>query len=248
MYKGKKIIIVFPAYNAESTLEKTINDIPREYVDEMILVDDCSTDNTYYLSKKLGLVTIKHKKNKGYGANQKTCYKEALKRGADVVIMIHPDYQYDPKILNNMFIPILEGKADAVFASRFLKKKDPLKGGMPYYKYLGNRFLTFFENLFLRTSLSEFHTGYRSYSRRLLTSLPLNENSNNFVFDTQIIIQTIIKKYKIKEVAVETRYFPEASSIKLKESIVYGLSIIKEIFKYLLTKYKIKKFQEYDLF
>jgi glycosyltransferase involved in cell wall biosynthesis len=227
MYDGKKIIIVFPAYNAESTLEKTIKNIPKEYVDEMILVDDNSTDNTYSLSKKLGLTTIKHKKNKGYGANQKTCYKEALKRGADVVIMIHPDYQYDPRILN---------------------KKDPIKGGMPYYKYLGNRVLTFFENIFLNTSLSEFHTGYRSYSRKLLTSIPLDKNSDNFVFDTQIIIQTVIKKYKIKEVPVETRYFPEASSIKLKASLVYGLSIIKEIFKYLLTKFRIKKFKEYDLF
>lgn len=248
MYDGKKITIVFPAYNAQSTLEKTIRDIPKEYVDEMILVDDFSTDNTYTLSKKLGLITIRHSKNKGYGANQKTCYKEALKRGADVVIMIHPDYQYDPKILNKMFIPIIQGKADAVFASRFLNKKDPLKGGMPYYKFLGNRFLTFFENLFLNTSLSEFHTGYRAYSKNLLTSLPLHYNSNNFVFDTQIIIQTVIKKYKIKEVAVETRYFPEASSIKIKASIIYGLSIIKEIFKYLLTKFKLKKFKEYDLF
>ncbi|NCP71933.1 glycosyltransferase family 2 protein [archaeon] len=248
MYDGKKIIIVFPAYNAESTLEKTIKDIPKEYVDEMILVDDNSTDNTYSLSKKLGIMTIKHKKNKGYGANQKTCYKEALKRGADVVIMIHPDYQYDPRILNKMFIPIVQGKADAVFASRFLNKKDPIKGGMPYYKYFGNRVLTFFENIFLNTSLSEFHTGYRSYSKKLLTSIPLDKNSDNFVFDTQIIIQTVIKKYKIKEVPVETRYFPEASSIKLKASLVYGLSIIKEISKYLLTKFRIKKFKEYDLF
>lgn len=248
MYKGKKIIVVFPAYNAETTLEKTIKDIPKGYVDEMILVDDCSTDNTYSISKKLGLTTIRHKKNKGYGANQKTCYKEALNRRADIIIMIHPDYQYDPKILPLMLKPLVENKADAVFASRFFKKKDPLKGGMPYYKYFGNRFLTLFENIFLKTSLSEFHTGYRAYSSKLLSSLPLEYNSDSFVFDTQIIIQLIIKKYKIKEVPVETRYFPEASSIKLKASLIYGISIFREFLKYFLTKFKIRKFKEYDLF
>ncbi len=246
MYNNKKVIIVFPAYNAQTTLEKTVKDIPKEYVDEMILVDDFSTDNTVSLSKQLGLTTIKHTKNKGYGANQKTCYKEALKRGADVIIMIHPDYQYDPRILNKMIIPIAEGKVDAVFASRFLNKKDPLKGGMPYYKYLGNRFLTFFENFILQTSLSEFHTGYRSFSKEVLKDLPLNKNSDNFVFDTQIIIQMVLRKYKIKEVAVETRYFPEASSINLKASIVYGLSILRELVKYLLTKWRIKRYSLYS--
>ncbi|MCK9292866.1 MAG: glycosyltransferase family 2 protein [archaeon] len=246
MYNNKKVIIVLPAYNAESTLEKTITSIPKEYVDEIILVDDFSTDNTVSLSKKLGLITIRHKKNKGYGANQKTCYKEALKRGADIVVMIHPDYQYDPKILNNMIIPIAKGKVDSVFASRFLNKKDPLKGGMPYYKYVGNRVLTFFENLILRTSLSEFHTGYRSFSRNVLENISIYKNSDNFVFDTQIIIQMIIKKYKIKEVAVETRYFKEASSIDLKASIVYGLSIFRELCKFLLTKWNIKKYSIYS--
>lgn len=247
MYKNKKIIVVFPAYNAEKTLEKTVKDIPKNIVDEMILVDDCSTDNTYQLSKKLGLFTIKHKKNKGYGANQKTCYKEALKRGADVVIMIHPDYQYDPKIIKSMISPIVDKKADAVFASRFLKKKSPLKGGMPYYKFLGNRVLTFIENLILNRNLSEYHTGYRAWSRNVLKTIPYQKNSDSFVFDTQIIIQFFIRKYIVKEVFVETRYFTEASSIKLKASIIYGLSIFRELLKYLLTRFRIKKYKLYTI-
>lgn len=245
MYKNKKIIVVFPAYNAAKTLEKTVKDIPKRYVDEMILVDDFSKDNTSLISQKLGLITIKHQKNKGYGGNQKTCYKEALKRGADIVIMIHPDYQYDPKIIEQMIIPIAEGKTDIIFASRFLYPKDPLKGGMPLYKYIGNRFLTTIENMVLHTSLSEFHTGYRAWSKEVLTSIPYTKNSNNFIFDTQIIIQTIIKKYKIKEIPVETRYFKEASSIKLKASTIYGLSILRELCKYLLTKWNLKKFEVY---
>jgi glycosyltransferase involved in cell wall biosynthesis len=247
MYKNKKIIIVFPAYNAEKTLEKTVKDIPKNIVDEMILVDDCSTDNTYSLAKKLGLFIIRHQKNKGYGANQKTCYKEALKRGADVVVMIHPDYQYDPKIIKEMIVPIVENKADAVFASRFVKKKSPLKGGMPYYKFIGNKILTFIENLILNKNLSEYHTGYRSWSRKVLKTIPYHKNSDSFVFDTQIIIQFFIKKYTLKEVFVQTRYFKEASSIKLKESIIYGLSIFRELAKYLLTKFKIKRYKQYSI-
>jgi glycosyltransferase involved in cell wall biosynthesis len=245
MYNGKKIIVVFPAYNAEKTLEKTVKEIPKRYIDEMILIDDCSKDNTSKISKKLGLITIKHEKNKGYGANQKTCYKEALKRGADVIVMIHPDYQYDPKIIEKIIIPIADDKTDIVFASRFLYPKNPLKGGMQLYKYLGNRFLTFLENLVLSTNLSEFHTGYRAWSRQVLTTIPYNLNSNYFIFDTQIIIQVIIKKFKILEVPVETRYFKEASSINLKAAIIYGASIFIELFKYILTKWNIKKFKIY---
>lgn len=245
MYKNKKIIVVFPAYNAEKTLEKTFKEIPKEIVDEVILVDDFSKDKTIEVSKKLKITTIAHDKNKGYGANQKTCYKAALKRGADIVIMVHPDYQYDPKIIPDMIKPIAEKKADVVLASRFLHHKSPLKCGMPFYKYLGNIFLTFVENLILRTNLSEFHTGYRAWSKEALKKIPFEKNSNNFVFDTQIIIQTVSKKLTIKEMGVETRYFKEASSINLKDSIVYGLSIFRELGKFILTKWKIKKYKIY---
>lgn len=245
MYKGKKITVVFPAYNAEKTLKKTVKDIPKEYVDNLILVDDFSKDNTVKISKELGLLTIKHNKNKGYGANQKTCYNYALKEKSDVIIMIHPDYQYDPKILNTIIKEIVDNKYDAVLASRFLHSKSPLKGGMPLYKFIGNKILTFVENIVLRTKISEFHTGYRAWSSKTLKSIPYNKNSNSFVFDTQIIIQVINKKLKIKEVPVETRYFKEASSINLKASFIYGFSIFIELFKYILTKWKIKKYSVY---
>ena len=245
MYKGKKVAVVFPAYNAEKTLEQTVKDIPKRYVDEMILVDDCSKDGTAKLARKLKLTTIVHKKNTGYGGKQKTCYKEALKVGADIVVMVHPDYQYDPRILEEMIFPIANGTASAVFASRFLYAKDPIKGGMPIYKYIGNRILTFIENLVLRSNLSEFHTGYRAWSKELLESIPYKQNSDNFVFDTQIIIQVISRRFRIREIPVETRYFEDASSIDLKSSFQYGFSIFGELIKYLLTKWGFKKYKIY---
>ncbi|MFH0906091.1 MAG: glycosyltransferase family 2 protein [archaeon] len=245
MYKGKKVIVVLPAYNAEKTLKKTYDDINKSLVDEIILVDDCSKDKTVELSRKLGITTIVHKKNLGYGGNQKTCYKTALEKRADIVVMIHPDYQYDPKILEEMIFPIASRRCHAVFASRFLYPSDTLSGGMPVYKYIGNRILTFIENLVLRVNLSEFHTGYRAWSKELLKDINFNANSNDFVFDTQMIIQVVNKKYRIREIPVETRYFGEASSISLKRSIIYGFSIFRELGKYLLTIWKIKKFKEY---
>jgi len=245
MYRAKKVIVVLPAYNAEKTLEQTYKDIPKKLVDEIILVDDCSTDNTVEIAKKLKIKTITHKKNKGYGGNQKTCYDAALKDGADIVVMIHPDYQYDPKILEDMIFPIATNRVKAVFASRFLYARDPLKGGMPLYKYISNRFLTFIENVILRTNLSEFHTGYRSYSKELLKSINYRQLSDNFVFDTQIIIKIILNKFRIREVPVETKYFKDASSIGFWPSVVYGLSILRELCKYILTKLKIYKFKIY---
>src|SRR3989344_5570518 len=195
--KKKKITIVMPAYNAYKTLEQTYKDIPKESYDEIILVDDCSKDKTVELAKKLNLIVIKHKNNLGYGGNQKTCYNTALKSGADVIVMLHPDYQYDPKIIPNITLPILQDQADVVFASRFLRDPllgGPIKGGMPFYKFIGNRFLTIFENLLLGTYFSEFHTGYRAYNKKALQSTHYNINSNGFLFDNEIILQLIDKK------------------------------------------------------
>ena len=211
----------------------------------MYLITFVLIDFTVEIAKKLKIKTITHKKNKGYGGNQKTCYDAALKDGADIVVMIHPDYQYDPKILEDMIFPIATNRVKAVFASRFLYAKDPLKGGMPLYKYISNRFLTFIENVILRTNLSEFHTGYRSYSKELLKSINYRQLSDNFVFDTQIIIKIVLNKFRIREVPVETKYFKDASSIGFWPSVVYGLSILRELCKYILTKLKIYKFKIY---
>jgi glycosyltransferase involved in cell wall biosynthesis len=231
-----KRIVVMPAYNAAQTLVWTYAAIPTDEIAEVILVDDGSADETADVARRLGLDVIVHPHNAGYGANQKTCYMEALRLGADVVVMLHPDGQYDPTVIPDMIAAIEEGRGDMVLASRFLDPNGPLKGGMPTYKYLANRFLTTFENLAMGTRLSECHTGYRAYSRRLLETVPFLRNSNDFVFDTQMIFQTIAFGFQIAEVPVSTRYFEGASSINLRRSIAYGLSTLGVALRYLLHR------------
>ncbi|MBU2219910.1 glycosyltransferase family 2 protein, partial [Patescibacteria group bacterium] len=217
--KGKKVIAVLPAYNAAKTLEKTINDIPRQWVDEIILVDDASQDNTMAIARSLGLKTFVHSKNRGYGGNQKTCYREALSAGADIVVMVHPDHQYDPRLVPELIKPLLAGETDAVFGSRMMISKNALAGGMPYWKFLANIFLTFIENMVLGLRLTEYHSGFRAYNRKVLETLALEENSDDFVFDTEIIAQMKVAGLKILETPIVTRYFPEASQIGFKRSI-----------------------------
>jgi len=246
MPNKKKVIAVLPAYNAEKTLKQTLDDIDRRWVDEVLLVDDASKDRTAEVSRSLGIPTFVHPKNRGYGGNQKTCYQEALKRGADVVVMVHPDHQYNPKLIPELLDPLLKGKADAVFGSRMAVKGGARKGGMPLWKYIANIGLTIFENIFLGLHLTEYHTGFRAYSKEVLRTLPLERLSDDFVFDTQIIIQMIVHSFdRIKEIPIETHYFKEASQIGLKRSIEYGMDIVLHIGKYALTKWHIKKFPEY---
>ncbi len=218
-----KTVVVLPAYNAAKTLEKTVQDIPKNLVQEIILVDDFSGDETLKVARKLGLTIVKHSKNRGYGANQKTCYKTALKRGADIIVMLHPDYQYDPKLIKHFVEFIQEGYFDVMLGSRVRSRKEALEGGMPKYKYYSNRFLTFIENLATGYNLSEWHTGMRAYSKETLLSLDFIHNSNDFVFDSQVLFQAIEKGYRIGEISVPVRYFPEASSINFTRSLNYGL-------------------------
>ena len=234
MKNNKKIIAVLPAYNAEKTLRMTLDDIPRTWVDDIILVDDASTDNTARLSRQLGIKTIVHPQNRGYGGNQKTCYAAALADGADIIIMIHPDHQYDPTLIPRLLEPIINGECDAAFGSRMLISGEALKGGMPYWKYLANKLLTIIENAILRLNLSEYHSGFRAYSADVFKNINYHENSNNFVFDTEIIVQIKIHNFSIKEVPIPTRYFKDASSVGIRQGIIYGLSIIVVMFQYLL--------------
>lgn len=236
MLNGKKIVVVMPAYNAEKTLEKTYNEIPRDIVDEVILVDDCSSDKTKEVSERLGLHYFRHDTNLGYGGNQKTCYREALKLGADIVVMLHPDYQYTPKLIHAMASLIANELYDVVLGSRILGV-GALKGGMPIYKYIANRFLTFFENVLVSYKLAEYHTGYRAFSRRLLEDLPLEKNSDDFIFDNQMLAQAIYWDYHIGEVTCPTKYFPEASSINFKRSSIYGLGVMKTAIQFRLAKW-----------
>jgi glycosyltransferase involved in cell wall biosynthesis len=222
----KKVIVVLPAYNAEKTLERTILDIPQGTADEIILVDDCSTDGTAALSRKLGLVTIVHESNKGYGGNQKTCYREALKRGADVVIMIHPDYQYDSRLTPVLSGLIANDVADFVLGNRIRTRKEALAGGMPVWKYFFNRLLTGFENFFTGQNLGEWHSGLRAYSRDMLEALPWEKNSDDFVFDQQFLHQAAYLGFRMGDIPVAARYFAEASSINFRRSVVYGLSTL----------------------
>lgn len=245
-YPDKKVIAVLPAYNAETTLEKTLADIPQNWVDEIILVDDCSSDGTFELAKKLNLKAFKHNKNLGYGGNQKTCYREALKCGADIVIMIHPDHQYDPRLVPDLLLPLIRGDADAVFGSRMMRPQGALKGGMPYWKYVANIFLTTIENLILRLHLTEYHSGFRAYSKKALQQINFQANSNNFVFDTEIIIQLKIHKLKIQEVPISTRYFKDASMVGFKSGTIYGLSILKTLGQYILFKLKIREYKKFE--
>lgn len=243
--KTKKVTAVLPAYNAEQTLERTVADIPREWVDEIILVDDVSQDGTVGLAEKLGLVVVRHAKNRGYGGNQKTCYREAMKRGADVVVMVHPDYQYDPTYIPGLIAPILEGKADAVFGSRMFARKGALEGGMPYWKFFANILLTRLANFVLGYHLSEYHSGFRAYSRPLLSSLPLELDSDDFVFDSEIIVQCVAGRFRIDEVPIPTRYFKEASSIGFWKSVQYGLNILWVLLQYRLHRMGLFNFPKY---
>jgi len=236
MIHGKKICVVLPAYNAEKTLRQTVAEIPTEYIDDVILVDDASNDRTVEVARELGLHTMVHPQNRGYGGNQKTCYAEALARGADVVVMLHPDYQYTPKLLVAMASLIAVGQYDVVLGSRILSE-GALKGGMPLYKYVANRFLTLFQNILMAQKLSEYHTGYRAFSRRVLESLPLHRNSDDFIFDNQMLAQAAFFGFRIGEISCPTRYFPEASSINLRRSVIYGLGVLKTSVQYRLQRW-----------
>ncbi len=243
--RKKKVIVVMPAYNAEKTLERTYRDIPREWVDEIILTDDASRDGTVEVARKLGLRVLVHSKNRGYGGNQKTCYREALKLGGDIMVMIHPDHQYDPKIIPQLILPLLNEECDAVFGSRMLGGR-ALEGGMPRWKYLANIFLTALENAAFGISLTEYHSGLRAYSRRYLETVNLELNSDDFVFDSEIIAQAAIHGLRIQEIPIATRYFEEASQIGFLRSVVYGLSILKTLAKFKLHKWGIKKFEQFS--
>jgi glycosyltransferase involved in cell wall biosynthesis len=240
MVHGKKVVVVLPAYRAEKTLERTVREIPLDVVDEIVLVDDASSDKTVELSSKLGLRTFTHELNLGYGANQKTCYLEALKLDADIVIMLHPDYQYDPRLVTAMSAMVASGIFDVVLGSRILGMT-ALRGGMPLYKYVANRFLTLFQNLMLSVKLSEYHTGYRAFSRRVLDTLPLLANSDDFVFDNQMLTQAIAFGFPIGEISCPTKYFPEASSINFRRSVVYGFGVLATSVLYRLWRWRLVK-------
>ncbi len=240
MVFGKKVVVVMPAYNAEKTLRETHREIPHEYVDDIILVDDASRDNTAKLAKELNIKTFVHLENKGYGGNQKTCYREALKLGADVVIMLHPDYQYTPKLIPAMASLVANGQYDVVLGSRILVKGSQ-KSGMPLYKYISNRILTLIQNILLNHKISEYHTGYRAFSREVLENLPLNENSDDFVFDNQMLTQAVYYGYSIGEISCPAKYFKEASSINFLRSVKYGLGVLATSVQYRLHKWGIVK-------
>ena len=233
-----KVMVVMPAYNAARTLRLTYRDMPRDLVDTVILVDDGSSDETLQIARELGLEVFIHNRNYGYGANQKTCYREALRLGADIVVMLHPDYQYDPTLLPEMIAPLLQERADVVFGSR-LMGINPVKQGMPWWKFAGNRFLTRFENWVFGLQLSEYHTGYRAYSRRALQSVNFEMNSDAFIFDQEIVAQFVCLRQRIVEIPVPTRYFVEASSISFWNSTLYGLSILWLLFRYLLHRARV---------
>lgn len=238
MLNGKKIVVIMPAYNAEKTLEKTYREIPFEIVDDVILVDDASQDRTSEIAREMGIHTVVHIENLGYGANQKTCYRTALALRADIVIMLHPDYQYTPRLVPAMASMIAYGEFDAVLASRILGI-GALKGGMPLYKYIANRFLTLFENLLLGHKLSEYHTGYRAFSREVLEKLPLEKNSDDFVFDNQMLAQLIWFGYRIGEVSCPTKYSHDSSSISFRRSVAYGFGVLKTSLQFRLRKWGI---------
>ncbi|MGC8803691.1 MAG: glycosyltransferase family 2 protein [Bacteroidales bacterium] len=241
MIQGKKVAIVLPAYNAGKTLEKTYNEIPFDIVDEVILVDDYSKDNTIEVARQLGIKhIIRHDQNKGYGGNQKSCYNKALELGSDIVIMLHPDYQYTPKLIHSMAYLIANGVYEVVLGSRILGR-GALKGGMPRYKYIFNRLLTFIQNTLMHQKLSEYHTGYRAFSRKVLESINYMANSDDFVFDNQMLAQIFYKGYEIAEVTCPTKYFEDASSINFKRSIKYGLGVLLTSIKYMLAKLGIYK-------
>ena len=226
MFQNQKIVVVMPAYNAALTLERTVSEIPMDLVDEIVVTDDASSDATVDEARRLGLRTVEHVRNRGYGGNQKTCYQEALRLGADVVVMLHPDYQYTPKLIPSMVGLLTYGPYDVVLGSRILGG-GALRGGMPRYKYVANRFLTATQNLLSGAKLSEYHTGYRAFTRRVLEELPLLENSDDFVFDNQMLAQIIYRGFQIGEISCPTAYFEEASSINFSRSVTYGLGVLQ---------------------
>lgn len=234
-----------PAYNAASTLERTYSEIPDGIVDEVLLVDDKSSDATVALARELGLTVFLHKRNLGYGRNQKTCYREALKSGADIIVMLHPDYQYSPRLIVSLAGMIAYGEYDIALGSRILGV-GALEGGMPLYKYIANRFLTLVENILLNYKLSEYHTGYRAFARKVLEELPLEENSDDFLFDNQILAQAIYFKYRIGEVSCPTRYFREASSIGFARSVKYGLGVLATSIRFRLQRMKLGRFKIFN--
>lgn len=233
--RTKKVIVVLPAYNAEKTLRATYDDIPKDWVDDIVLVDDASRDHTMDLARELGLKTIVHPRNRGYGGNQKTCYHTALEMGGEIIVMVHPDHQYDPRIIPALITPLLNDECDAVFGSRMLGGR-PLEGGMPKWKYFANLFLTMVENATFYVFLSEYHSGFRAYSRKYLQTVNFEANSDNFVFDTEIIAQGVAKGLLIREIPIQTRYFNEASQISFWRSVRYGLGILKRMVFYKLHK------------
>lgn len=246
MVNNKKVVVVMPAYNAEKTLATTYNEIPLSIVDEVIVVDDRSRDNTVEMAKKLGINhIIVHPINRGYGGNQKTCYTTALKLGADIVVMLHPDYQYTPKLLEAMVYPIAHGLFPVMLASRILGK-GALKGGMPLYKYIANRFLTFFQNVMMNQKVAEYHTGYRAFSKEILVELPLEENSDDFVFDNEMLGQIAYMDYTIGEITCPTKYFDDASSINFKRSVQYGLGVLRVSLLFPLNKWGILRSNIYN--
>ena len=245
MINGKKVCVVMPAYNAEKTLQKTYDEIPKDIVDEIILTDDASKDKTVDVAKKLGIRTFIHNKNKGYGGNQKTCYQEALKLNADIIVMLHPDYQYTPKLITPMSSMIAEGVFDAVIGSRILGNK-AIMGGMPIYKYISNRFLTMTENVIINQKLSEYHTGFRAFSRKILETIPLMENSDDFIFDNQMLCQTLYFGFSVGEISCPAFYFDDASSINFSRSVTYGIGVIKTALNYFLAKRGIGHFKIFN--
>lgn len=242
MLKGKKIVVVMPAYNAAPTLKKTYNEIPMDIVDEVILVDDCSSDDTVEVARDLGIHhVLRHDRNKGYGGNQKTCYRKAIELGADVVIMLHPDYQYTPLLIESITYMIVNELYPVVLASRILGN-GALKGGMPRYKYFFNRCLTWFQNVMVGQKLSEYHTGYRAFTREVLENIPFMCNSDDFVFDNQMLAQIIYAGYDIGEITCPTKYFPEASSINFRRSCRYGFGVLRTSLQFRLQKWHLGRF------
>jgi glycosyltransferase involved in cell wall biosynthesis len=241
-----KVVVVMPAYNAARTLERTYNDIPPQTVDEVILVDDVSKDETVEIARQLGLKVVIHIQNRGYGGNQKTCYIEALREGADIVVMLHPDYQYDSTRIPALIAPIERGEVDMMMGSRLLGG-GTLAGGMPRWKYVSNRFLTSVENLALRQHLSEMHSGFRAYSRRLLETVPFLLNSDDFVFDSEVIAQAVAFGFRIGEIPVPTRYFAEASSVNFRRSVQYGFSTLRVMARYVLFRFHLRRYRQFEV-
>ncbi len=246
MTNGYKIIVVMPAYNAELTVEKTFNDIPKDIVDEIILTDDGSSDNTVEIARKLGMTVNVNTENKGYGSNQKTCYDYALKTGADIIVMVHPDYQYDPRVIPFAVGFLTTNICDIVLGSRIRTRQETLDGGMPIYKYISNRFLTFLENMILGQNLGDFHSGFRAYKREVLEKIDYHKNSDDFVFDTEFLAQCVYHKFRIGDIPIPTRYFPEASSINFKRSLKYGIQTIWTMVQFTLQKWGIFHFRLFE--